>query len=228
MKHAVVIGASDGIGLAVARALAERGWRVDGISRSASPLVHPAYEHAVVDVTSAAFREKLEALVAERAIDACIYCAGIGEPLDLDDLERERRTFEVNLLAAVTAIEIVLPSMRSAKSGHVIVLSSQGDILVSSEAPAYNASKAGLSSYVEGLALALRGSGVALTNVRLGFVDTKMAKASAKPFMISADAAAKLVMRALERRPVRLTHPLSMAALVWLVALATWVKIIWS
>jgi len=52
---------------------------------------------------------------------------------------------------------------------------------VSSEAPAYNASKAALSSYVEGLSLALRGTGVALTNVRLGFVDTKMAKASAKP-----------------------------------------------
>ena len=99
---------------------------------------------------------------------------------------------------------------------------------MSSEAPAYNASKAALSSYVEGLSLALRGTGVALTNVRLGFVDTKMAKASAKPVMITADAAAKLVMRALERRPVRLTHPLSMAALVWLVAVATWVKIIWS
>ena len=67
-----------------------------------------------------------------------------------------------------------------------------------------------------------------LTNVRFGFVDTKMAKASVKPFMITPDAAARVVVRALDRRAVRITHPLSMAAVVWLLAFATWLKILWS
>jgi short-subunit dehydrogenase len=228
MKRAIVIGCSDGIGLTLARMLVERGWAVSGISRRESPLRHGGYTHAVVDVATPGFRETLDAIVEKGAVDACIYCAGIGDPLDLEDLGRDRHTFEVNLLAVVTTLEAVLPSMRRAQSGHVVVLSSQGDVLVSSAAPAYHASKAAVSSYIEGLALALRGTGVALTNVRFGFVDTKMAKASAKPFMITTDAAAGLVLRALERRPVRLTHPLSMAALVWLLGFATWLKIFWG
>lgn len=226
MRHAVIVGASDGIGLAVAEALIARGWKVTGLSRSPSPLAHPAYAHTVADVTSADYRAELEAVVARGEVDACIYCAGVGDPLDLDVLAAERRTFEVNLLGAVTTIEVVLPSMRRAKRGHVVVLSSQGDVLVSSEAPAYHASKAGLSSYVEGLGLALRGTGVTLTNVRLGFVDTKIAKSSVRPFMMSAAEAARLVVGALERRRVRITHPASMAALVWLMVFATWFKIL--
>ena len=62
-----------------------------------------------------------------------------------------------------------------------------------------------------------------MTNVRLGFVDTKMAKARVRPFMMTADAAATLVMRALERRPIRVTRPWRMAVLLWVLrAVAAW------
>lgn len=219
MKHAVVVGSSDGIGLAVARALTEEGWRVTGMSRREGP-----YTHVVVDVTSPAYREKLRGV---GDADICVYCAGIGDRLDLNDLESDRRTFEVNLLGALTTIEVLLPRMRARKNGHFVVLSSQADALVSEHSPAYNASKAGLSSYVEGLGLALRGTGVRMTNVRFGFVDTKMAKSPSRPFVITA-AAARVVMRALERPRVRVTHPLAMAAVVWLLACATWLRIFWS
>jgi NAD(P)-dependent dehydrogenase (short-subunit alcohol dehydrogenase family) len=58
-----------------------------------------------------------------------------------------------------------------------------------------NASKAGISRYWEGLALALSGKTIKLTNVRFGFVDTKMAKAKRKPFMLTAGKAAGLSWR---------------------------------
>jgi NAD(P)-dependent dehydrogenase (short-subunit alcohol dehydrogenase family) len=54
-----------------------------------------------------------------------------------------------------------------------------------------------MTYYLEGLAGAVRRTGVAVVNVRLGFVDTKMAKAPWKPWMISPDEAAKRILRSL-------------------------------
>ena len=106
----------------------------------------------------------------------------------MNDLSGEPRVFGVNLLGGVETAAIVLPSMIGAGHGHFVGLSSIGDG-VSREAPSYSASKAGLSSYLEGMALALRPRGVRVTNLRLGFVDTKMAKAKVRPFMMTTERA---------------------------------------
>ena len=59
----------------------------------------------------------------------------------------------------------------------------------------------------ESLALALKPKGVHVSNVRFGFVDTKMAKGDVKPFMMSVDKAAQHVLRCIEKKPVRYTTP---------------------
>jgi NAD(P)-dependent dehydrogenase (short-subunit alcohol dehydrogenase family) len=83
-----------------------------------------------------------------------------------------------------------------------------------------------MSSYFESLALTLRPKGIAVTNIRFGFVDTKMAKAPVRPFMISADKAASIILRALKKRPIRLSYPLPMVMLVrlfrWGLKLRVW------
>jgi NAD(P)-dependent dehydrogenase (short-subunit alcohol dehydrogenase family) len=72
--------------------------------------------------------------------------------------------------------------------------------------------------YLEGLGLAGKRHGVAVTNVRLGFVDTAMSKGQpVRPGLISAERAASLVERCLERRPIRFTFPWRIAPLVWLI-----------
>jgi NAD(P)-dependent dehydrogenase (short-subunit alcohol dehydrogenase family) len=75
-----------------------------------------------------------------------------------------------------------------------------------------------MSSYFEGLGLALRSHGVAVSNLRLGFVDTKMARATMRPFMYTLDQAVDVVERVLHKRPLRLTRPLSTAVLVYLLS----------
>ena len=60
--------------------------------------------------------------------------------------------------------------------GHFIGVSSLANELLSAEAPSYHASKAGFFNYLGVLALALKPKGVHVTNVRFGFVNTKMAK----------------------------------------------------
>lgn len=213
---ALVVGASSGIGLAVARRLLGRDWVVIGLARRASEITHDRYRHVIADVRAADYRAILVDALATAVPDLCIYTVGIGKDLDLRDLGAEADVFTTNLVGAVVTAEVVIPRMLEAKAGHFLGLSSQADGLTDGSAPSYAASKAGLTSYLEGLARACRPHGVAVTNVRFGFVDTAMSRGSMRPFMISADRAAALVERCLDRRPIRYTYPWRMAALLWL------------
>lgn len=216
-NHALVIGNSDGIGLALTRRLLALGYRVIGISKSSSPIDHPGYHHFVQDVAGSEYRTLLQTIVSENpGPRLCVYCAGIGGLLDFANLGFETRVFEVNLMAAVVTTELVLGHMIQKGSGHFIGLSSIADSLTPPEVPSYNASKAGISRYWEGLGLALAGKAVKLTNVRFGFVDTKMAKAKRRPLLMSPDDAAGFIMAQVNKPKIRATKPYAMAAAVWI------------
>jgi NAD(P)-dependent dehydrogenase (short-subunit alcohol dehydrogenase family) len=223
--RAFIVGNTDGIGLTLTRRLLRDGWSVVGLSRRASSVEEAGYRHAVADVSAGDYRPALQSLLAgEGPFDLCVYCAGIGELLDVNDLAGEAGLFRVNLIGAVETAAAVLPPMIAAGRGHFIGLSSIGDG-VWSDAPSYAASKAGLSSYLEGMALGLQSRGVRVTNLRLGFVDTKMAKSKLRPFMITTERAVEVILKCLRRRPARLTYPKRMAALVWLLQLITTVRL---
>ncbi|HKQ70342.1 MAG TPA: SDR family NAD(P)-dependent oxidoreductase [Polyangiaceae bacterium] len=217
-RVAVVIGSSSGIGHALAFTLLEEGWQVVGISRSPSSIVHASYRHEVADVAGADYRSLLERALPPR-IDTCVYCAGVGERFDGVGVAQDTATFAVNMLGAATTVELVVPRMISVGAGHFIGLSSLAAVAPSAEAPSYAASKAGLSSYLVGLSMALRSRGVHVSDVRFGFVDTKMAKSPTRPFMISPAQAARVVMRCMATRPVRLSYPWQMSVVMRLVSL---------
>jgi len=223
---ALIIGNSDGIGLSFTRELLKRGWRIVGISRSESPIEDPSYEHIVAEVQDSEYPLLLRsALESHDPIDLCVFCAGIGEMLDLSHMESEAKIFEVNLLGMVKTASYVIPLMVERGKGHFIGLSSVADEMLSPEAPSYHASKAGFSGYLEGLALALRPKGVHISNVRFGFVDTKMAKGDVKPFMMGIERATKHVISCVEKKPIRYTAPWIVIPLVkfraWMLRLKT-------
>jgi NAD(P)-dependent dehydrogenase (short-subunit alcohol dehydrogenase family) len=227
-RHALVIGNSDGIGLALTRRLLGEGWTVTGVSRRAAPIEPTgAYDHSVLDVAAPDYRAALAALQTRRGpLDLCVYCAGIGDDFDAKDLSREAQVFRVNLLGAVETAEVVLPQMISARSGHFVGLSSIADEIRAPDAPSYSASKAGMSSYLAGLALALRRHGVYVTTVRFGFVDTKMAKSPVKPMMATVERAVDVLMRCLRTRPIQVSYPKTMGLLVrllsWFSSIRIW------
>ena len=215
---ALVVGASTGIGRAIAARLIARGWTVIGVARRASTLVDPRYRHVLGDVADPGYRALLEDTISEVPVDVCIYAAGIGTPIDLTTLAGETAVFATNLVGLVTTAEVVLPPMIARGRGHLVGLSSQADRMIDGEHPSYAASKAGMSSYLEGLAFACRPRGVAITNLRFGFVDTAMSSsAHVRPFLITADRAAAVIERCLRRRPIRATYPWRMEALLWFV-----------
>lgn len=207
-KTALLIGNSDGIGLGTTRKLLEQGWRVMGISRSESPLGEEGYEHVVADVGENGYTETLRSVLrAVDPIDLCVYFVGVGELLDPGRMEKEVDIFNANLMGLIKTVSEVIPMMYERGAGHFIGLSSVADEMLSAEAPSYHASKAGFSNYLEGLALALKPAGVSVSNVRFGFVDTKMAKGDRKPFMMSVDKAVRHMKTVMEKKPIRYTAP---------------------
>jgi NAD(P)-dependent dehydrogenase (short-subunit alcohol dehydrogenase family) len=212
-SRALIVGNSDGIGLALTRRLLGDGWTVAGLSRSPSPLTHERYSHDVVDVTAPEFANTVAA-AAKSGVDLCVYAAGIGQVLDLDNMAAQTRVFDVNLMGAARTIEAVVPGMVAAKRGHIIGLSSLADTTILAETPSYAASKAGMSVYLQSLTLALRKHNVQVTTVRFGFVDTKMAQAPSRPMIITTEQATDVLMKAIRRRPAIVSHPKPISAAV--------------
>ena len=206
-SKAILIGNSDGIGLAATRRLLDNGWDIIGISRSESPITIPAYHHHVADVGDSTYPVLLDELVSEGPFDLCVYFVGIGEFFNPLDMRTEPKVIDVNLTGMVRTAAGTIPDMVQKGKGHFIGISSLADELLSSEAPSYHASKAGFSNYLKGLALALKPKGVHVTNVRFGFVDTKMAKGDVKPLMMSTAKAVDHLETCIRKKPVCYTAP---------------------
>jgi len=221
-RTAWIIGNTDGIGLGLTRRLLQAGWSVTGLSRSPSTLMHDGYEHHVADVASPDYPERLTALSVHGIPDLVVYCAGTGQELELADMHAEPHTFEVNLLGMVRTASAVIPPMAARGAGHFIGLSSLADELRLPEAIGYYASKAGFSAYLAGLGRAARKRGVAITNVRFGFVDTKMAKGPVKPLMMTVERAVDHIDYCIRKRPARHTAPKLMIPVVKLIRFAAW------
>lgn len=222
---AIVIGASSGIGLEVVRQLLDAGWRVRSLARRPlSLLSHDRLQHTELDVLDEQYVPTLRRWLQDGngdsgLPDAVIHCAGTGEEFDPAVMANEVHVMRVNLVSMVAALEVFLPAYVAARRGHFIGLSSLTDVLHVARAPAYAASKAGVSSYLESIGLAVRRYGVAISNVRFGFVDTRMANAPVKPLMIPPEAAARVVLRCLRTRRLRVSYPRRMA---WLVGTIAW------
>ena len=206
-QKALMIGNSDGIGLATTKRLLDAGWDIIGISRSKSPITNTNYHHRVMDVSDIKYPDLLDELLSEVQLDLCIYFVGIGELLDPLNMNDEPKVIDINLTGMVKTVAGVIPRMVKRGQGHFIGISSLADELLSAEAPSYHASKAGFSNYLGGLALALKSRGVHVTNVRFGFVDTKMAKGDIKPFMMTVEKAVDHIESCIKKKPASYTSP---------------------
>ena len=220
-QRALFIGNSDGIGLATTKRLLQAGWEIDGVSKSSSSIENENYHHHIADVSTSNYSDLLSKLVQENPPQLCIYFAGIGEFLNLSDMSKEVKVIEVNFTGMVRTAAIVIPEMVRSQQGHFIGLSSMADELISAEATSYSASKAGFSNYLAGLAKAAKKKGVYVTNIRFGFVDTKMAKADQKPFMMSIEKAVDHIELCMKNKPTRYSAPKMMIPIIKLMKLIT-------
>jgi NADP-dependent 3-hydroxy acid dehydrogenase YdfG len=207
-KVALVTGASSGIGWALAKALAAEGCRVGLVARREAPLRELAAEVgasacvAVADVRD--FASMQTAAAAIRAslgpIDLAFANAGVGKPTLLDpvNVADVEDMFRVNVLGMVHTFAAVLPEMLARKSGRLVAVSSLAGYRGLPGESAYCASKAAVNTYMDGLRIHLRGTGVSALTIRPGFVHTPMTAMNTfhMPGVMSAEEAARRIVRA--------------------------------
>ena len=149
-KVILITGASSGIGQACAHELRSRGWTVIGASRRS------VAQGIVMDVNDDASVEAgvSEVLAKHGRIDAVLACAGWGlagaaEQTLIADAKAQ---FETNFWGAVRVTQAVLPILRRAGGGRVVLMSSIGGVLGIPFQSFYSASKFALEGYAESLA----------------------------------------------------------------------------
>ena len=177
--HAVVTGASRGIGAALARELAGRGAQVTVVARSEAPLKDLAGEiggHAVVaDLTDPAALDGLVARIeaeAGKRIDVLVNNAALAVVDRLVDQSADeiRQSFALNCVAPAELCRQVLPGMLERRRGRIVCVSSLAGITAFPTLSTYGATKAGLVHLTAALQREIRTSPVRATIVQLGEV----------------------------------------------------------
>ncbi|MBE9604417.1 SDR family NAD(P)-dependent oxidoreductase [Acetobacteraceae bacterium H6797] len=226
-RTVLVTGASRGLGAALARGLAGPGVSLALVARSEAALAEVAADcaargatirSAVLDVADGeALATQLLAWDAEAPFDLVIANAGIsagthpdGSPETWEEASRQVR---VNLLGAMATVGPLLPDLRAraaaGRPGQVALVASIAALRATPDIAGYAASKAGIWAWGEALRAAEAPRGIAVTVVAPGFFDSAMSRRwiGARPFMISTEAAAGIVLRAIERKAARCTFP---------------------
>ena len=158
-NKAIVIGASSGIGRALARQLAVEGYALGIAARRTELLQELAAElpgETVVQTMDASRPEEavsdLKRLIHDLGgLDLLIYCSGTGYINRELDLSREMSTIEVNVSGFVALTNVAMKHFREQGCGHLVGISSIAALRGGADAQAYGASKAFMSNYLEAL-----------------------------------------------------------------------------
>jgi short-subunit dehydrogenase len=186
MKTAVVVGASSGIGRELAKVLASNDYvvglaarRLNLLSQLQAELPAPSVIK-VMDVSRPTeTRVLLQEFIREmNGVDVFVISAGAGFLNPDLDWEREQDTVAVNVTGFMAVANVAAEHLQARGTGHLVGISSLAALRGHGEAPAYNASKAFVSNYLQGLRqkFSKLRLPIIVTDVQPGFVDTAMAK----------------------------------------------------
>jgi short-subunit dehydrogenase len=214
----IIIGATSGIGYALAEAYLQAGWKVGATGRrleALEPLRASAPDRAFVrrhDTTAPDSIATLESLVAEMGgADVVVYNSGVGIYNKNIDWEPEQTTIAVNVTGFTEVATWAYRYFRQRGGGQLVGVSSVASLRGGRTAPAYNASKAFISNYMEGLRQKARHHKLPfyVTDIRPGFVDTPMTQQNKNMFWVATpERAAQQIMSAIGRkaRVAYITH----------------------
>lgn len=210
MKKAIVIGASSGIGKELAKILSKNNYFVGLVSRRIKLLTKLQQElpgKSVVKSFDISLIDQgmhhLEEMIREmNGVDLIIISAGCGLINPNLEYEKEKRTIDVNVLGFSAMINVAYKYFCKNGKGHIVGISSIAAIRGGHDGPAYYASKAFISNYMEGVRIKAKKAKIPLyiTDIKPGFVDTDMAKGEGLFWVASPEKAALQIYKAINRK----------------------------
>lgn len=218
--HIWIVGASEGIGQALARSLVKNGAIVSISARNASKLEALAAEHdkgimnpIVADVTNiASILAAYEHIKASTGIpDIVIFNAGmyVPSPSATADLQTALTTIDTNMNGMLRLWDCIRGDMLARKRGRLVVVSSVAAYRGLPNSYAYGASKAGLTNLVESMRMELASCNINIQLVSPGFVDTRLTQQNdfKMPMMITAEKAALYIVEGIIRDDYEIHFP---------------------
>jgi short-subunit dehydrogenase len=221
-KTVLIVGASRGIGAALAREFAARGAQLGLLSRSHDQLQALAadlrkqygarVEAATLDVLDSHSVQPIMQGMMQRLgqVDIVIANAGVTGWRRSGDgnVAEDRRIIETNLLGAIAVIDAAVAHFKRQQGGQVVGISSISAFRGIPGSGAYSASKAALTNYLEALRVELAGKNITVTVVHPGFVKTDIAPGMEKyPFAAEPDRVAREIAAGILRRKKSLIVP---------------------
>lgn len=224
-RRAILVGASVGMGAALARKLSKEGYAIALVARQKDKLdalcaeINQslgetrafAYPHDVINYDEVP--NLLQKIIADLGgLDTFILMAGVNYPPGGNDkfnFENDRKMVEVNLIGAMAWLSPVAEMFQSAKAGQIVGVGSVAGDRGRVGNPGYNTSKAGLATYLEALRNRLTRHGVNVLTVKPGFVKTEMLKAAVgpTPFAIPVEKAVDDIYNAMRKRKQTIYTP---------------------
>lgn len=204
-KRAIIIGASSGIGLEVARLLIKEGWQV-GVAARRVELMEGIGAAAVerIDVTADDATEALHRLIDKTGgMDLFFYASGIGKQNRELQEDIELATMQTNGVGFVRMIGEAYRFFAQQGRGHIAAITSIAGTKGLGPAPSYSATKAMQNVYLQALEQQAyaRGLNIRFTDIRPGFVDTALLSGDFHyPMMLKPDRVARDIVRSINRR----------------------------
>lgn len=223
-QRVIITGASSGIGAALALRYAREGATLGLIARRKPELEQLAVQFPTraeiypLDVRdAAALAAAARDFISRHGVpDIVIANAGVsvGTLTDFaEDTRVFRDVFDINVIGVVNTLQPFLASMRAAERGSLVGIASVAGYRGLPGGAAYSASKAAVIAYLESLRVELRASGIKVTTICPGYIETPMTAKNPypMPFLMSADRAAEKMIAIIARRKPFAVIPWQMA-----------------
>lgn len=210
MKKAIIVGASSGIGMELAKVLAAKDYivglaarRLEILSELQKELPAKSYTKRIDISQPAEAMSALGELINDMSgVDTMVICSGISIDNPGLDWDSEIMTLTVNVIGVTAMVNVAYNYFSEQGGGHIVGISSFKALRGGGKSPAYNASKAFLSNYLEGLRIKSNrlGNNIFVTDIRPGLVDTSMSGGGGRLFVAPVKKVAAQICRAMENK----------------------------
>lgn len=217
-KKMIIVGATSGIGKELAKQYIQNDWLV-GITGRRNDLLNEIQEQYPDHVLTECFDVRgndnithIQSLIKKLGgLDLLIYNSGFGDPSLTLEWELDKITYETNVKGFIEIVHYIFNYFLQQGHGHIAATSSLASIRGNSWAPAYSASKAFMSVYMEGLHMKAKKIArksksretIFITDIQPGFVNTKQAKGNGQFWVAPVEKVSRQIRNAIEKKKWR-------------------------